>query len=317
MNSVKKFEVINQNAGLNLSKITVNRDSFKKYEDENLYQLSVREMKFESAGYENQSYDFRPTGKYPANFFNIAPELRTQIGGPDGFFLGDLSLSLYSETKLSRSLAISGHGSIGLIDTFDDLKLTSDSVLPHVRTDIVKYLKESNDYNIKRLQIDYFMQLDKDIYAKLTGGILESMFAGIGGEILFRPFHRNFAIGAEAWRVKQREYNMLFRFLDYETTTGHVNFYYREPRSQILFTIRGGRFLAKDSGFNFDFSIALTINSSASSLVLIDGAKPPSSPTLVSIFFDFNKLFKFWITRKHFSTASIKFFAESGLIINS
>ena len=54
------------------------------------------------------------------------------------------------------------------------------------------------------------MQLDKDIYAKFTGGILESMFAGIGGEILFRPFHRNFAIGAEAWRVKQREYNMLF-----------------------------------------------------------------------------------------------------------
>ena len=67
-------------------------------------------------------------------------------------------------------------------------------------------------------------------------------------------FHRNFAIGAEAWRVKQREYNMLFKLLDYETTTGHVNFYYREPRSQILFTIRGGRFLAKDSGFNFDFS---------------------------------------------------------------
>ena len=252
--NVKKFEVINQNAGLNLSKITVDRDSFKKYEDENLYQLSVREMKFESAGFENQSYDFRPTGKYPANFFNIAPELRTQIGGPDGFFLGDLSLSLYSETKLSRSLAITGHGSIGLVDTFDNLKLTSDSVLPHVRTDIVKYLKESNDYNIKRLQIDYFMQLDKDIYAKFTGGILESMFAGIGGEILFRPFHRNFAIGAEAWRVKQREYNMLFKLLDYETTTGHVNFYYREPRSQILFTIRGGRFLAKDSGFNFDFS---------------------------------------------------------------
>ena len=252
--NVKKFEVINQNAGLNLSKITVNRDSFKKYADENLYQLSVREMKFESAGFENQRYDFRPTGKYPANFFNIAPELRTQIGGPDGFFLGDLSLSLYSETKLSRSLAITGHGSIGLVDTFDDLKLTSDSVLPHVRTDIVKYLKESNDYNIKRLQIDYFMQLDKDIYAKLTGGILESMFAGIGGEILFRPFHRNFAIGAEAWRVKQREYNMLFRLLDYETTTGHINFYYREPSSQILFTIRGGRFLAKDSGFNFDFS---------------------------------------------------------------
>ena len=251
---IKEFEIINQNAGLNLSKITVNRESFNKYKDENLYKLSVRDMKFESAGFENKNFEFRPQGKYPANFFNIAPELRSQIGGPDGFFLGDISLSLYSETKLSRSLVISGHSSIGLVDTFDDLKVTSDSVLPHVRTDIVKYLKESKDYNIKRLQIDYFMQINKDLYAKLTGGILESMFAGIGGEILFRPFHRNFAVGAEAWRVKQREYNMLFRLLDYETTTGHVNLYYREPRSQILFTIRGGKFLARDSGFNFDFS---------------------------------------------------------------
>ena len=80
------------------------------------------------------------------------------------------------------------------------------------------------------------------------------MFAGIGGEVLYRPFHQNFAIGAELWRVKQREYNMMFRFLDYQTTTGHINFYYREPRSQILLTLRGGRFLAQDSGLNFDFS---------------------------------------------------------------
>ena len=52
-------------------------------------------------------------------------------------------------------------------------------------------------------------------------------------------------------------------------------------------------------GINLDFSIALTINSNASSFVLIEGAKPPSSPTFVSIFLDFNKSFKFWITKKH------------------
>ena len=115
-------------------------------------------------------------------------------------------------------------------------------------------MKESNDHSIKRLQLDYFRQLSPEIYAKLTGGILESMFAGIGGEILYRPVNNNFSLGAELWRVKQREYNMMFKFLDYETTTGHINFYYREPRSQILFILRGGRFLAKDSGFNFDFS---------------------------------------------------------------
>ena len=250
---IETFELINQNAGLNLNKVIVDRESFKKYQDENLYSLAAREIEFESAGFEEKEYDFQPFGEYPSSFVDIAPELRSQIGGPDGFFFGDLSLSLYSETKFARNIALSGHASVGLYNGFGDLKLTSDSVLPRVRTEIVQYLKNSNDYSIKRLQLDYFKQLSPNIYSKLTGGILESMFAGIGGEVLYRPFHQNFALGAELWRVKQREYNMMFRFLDYQTTTGHINFYYREPRSQILLTLRGGRFLAQDSGLNFDF----------------------------------------------------------------
>ena len=48
-----------------------------------------------------------------------------------------------------------------------------------------------------------------------------------------------------------------------------------------------------EPGFSLDASIASTINSKASSLEFIEGAKPPSSPTLVSNFFDFNIFFKF------------------------
>ena len=71
------------------------------------------------------------------------------------------------------------------------------------------------------------------------------------------------------------------------------------------------------SGFKLAASIASTIKFKASSLDLINGAKPPSSPTLISRFLDFKIFFKFLITKKHFYMASIKFFAESGLIINS
>ena len=38
-----------------------------------------------------------------------------------------------------------------------------------------------------------------------------------------------------------------------ETVTGFINLFYKEPKTQVLFAIRGGRFLAKDSGINFDF----------------------------------------------------------------
>jgi len=80
------------------------------------------------------------------------------------------------------------------------------------------------------------------------------MFAGIGSEFLYRPFNKNYGIGAEIWRVQQRDYDLMFGLRDYKTTTGHINLYYIEPRSKIFFAIRGGKFLAKDSGLSFDFS---------------------------------------------------------------
>ena len=56
------------------------------------------------------------------------------------------------------------------------------------------------------------------------------------------------------WRVRQREYDMRFKFRDYRTTTGFLNLYYHEQNTNILLKIKGGKFLAKDSGIKFDFS---------------------------------------------------------------
>ena len=90
---IKTFELINQNAGLNLNKVKVDRESFKKYKDEDLYSLAVRDIEFEQVGFDEKEYDFQPFGEYPFSFIDIAPELRSQIGVPDGFFFGDLSMS--------------------------------------------------------------------------------------------------------------------------------------------------------------------------------------------------------------------------------
>ena len=55
------------------------------------------------------------------------------------------------------------------------------------------------------------------------------------------------------FHVQQRTYRQLFKFQDYSTLTGHVSFYYREPRTNVLIKLSGGRYLAKDSGFTLDF----------------------------------------------------------------
>jgi hypothetical protein len=103
------------------------------------------------------------------------------------------------------------------------------------------------------MQLNKFGQISPSTFYKLSGGILESMFNGYGGEILYKPFDKNFAIGFESWKVYQRNYDQMFGTRDYNTLTGHLSFYLNEPRTNITFRMKGGRFLAEDSGISFDF----------------------------------------------------------------
>jgi hypothetical protein len=62
------------------------------------------------------------------------------------------------------------------------------------------------------------------IFYKFSAGILEYMFNGYGSEVLYKPFDKNYAVGIEAWKVYQRDYDQMFGTRDYQTTTGHISF---------------------------------------------------------------------------------------------
>lgn len=254
---IDTFKVSNINGGIGMHSIEVKRDAFRRNKENNFYKLTAKDIKVSRYKYIPENYKYSPKPTLPAFFYKLVPTIRSQIGGPDGFYFGDLRFSAHTETIFMKNLTLVTSASIGVIDNYDNLKLASDSILPRVRTDIVKYLKESKDYSVRRMQLNYFVNPYKDVYAKLSGGLLEEMFGGIGGEILYRPFDKTWGIGAELWRVKQRGYDEMFSFdpdTPYETTTGHINLYLKEPKSQVMFTMRGGKFLAQDSGIYFDFS---------------------------------------------------------------
>jgi hypothetical protein len=251
---ITKFKVNNINAGMGMHSIEIPRRDFKSNMDENLFPLTERNSKISTYQHDVNNFEFQPTTIYPTSFWKIAPSVRSQIGGPDGFYFGDLRLSFFSETLFSKNLSLITKASKGLYNNFDELKLKSDSILPHVRTDIVPYLKESRNFALSRMQLNYFLNPKKDFYFKFAGGILEEMFGGIGFEALYRPFYSDFAIGAELWRVHKRDFDQRFKFRSYKTTTGYINLYYKEPRSKVIIALKGGRFLAEDSGINFDFS---------------------------------------------------------------
>jgi hypothetical protein len=257
-NNITSFKVSEINGGIGLYSIGVNRRTF--INDRKLFLPPKLDTDANVEPFlldRDKKYQFNPKAKYPSFFHTIGPEIRSQIGGPDGFFFGDLKLKSSSELIIQRGLSISSVISYGLYDNMDDLKLASDSILPHVRTDIVKYLKQSRNLSIQRMQLTKFSQISPSIFYKFSAGILEYMFSGFGGEALFKPFDKNFAIGVEAWKVYQRNYDQMFGILDdvdYKTTTGHISLYYEEPKTNILFKIKGGKFLAQDSGISFELT---------------------------------------------------------------
>ena len=80
------------------------------------------------------------------------------------------------------------------------------------------------------------------------------MYAGVAGEVLYKPFFSNLAVGIEINSVKKRFYDQKFKFLDYETVTSHLNFSYYEPSTNILAKLSIGKYLAGDKGFTLDIS---------------------------------------------------------------
>ena len=252
---IDTFSLQTINTGAGMYAVDIPRADFVRYKD-----LKQTDALFESVQIYKpdpdafKKHDFTPYVKYPATRWKFSPAIRSQIGGPDGFYFGEIALSVHTETIIRRNMNVLAVGSVGIYNTFDELKLASDSIIPHVRTDIVKYLQGSSKYHITRLQANYFMNPTKSIYTKISAGIFEPMFTGFGGEILYKPFAQNFGVGAEIWNVRQRSFRQLLGFRKYRTITGHLNFYYKEPLYRVLFHLKGGRYLAEDSGFTFNVS---------------------------------------------------------------
>ena len=155
----------------------------------------------------------------------MAPALRSHIGGPEAFFLGQLWWKTDTILLIRRGLTLYTSIGVNIYDNFDELNNPSESKLHHVRSDIQNYLREGTT-NIVRMKLDYLWSPMNDVYARIDLGLIEEMYGGVGGEILYRPYKSKYAFGLVAHRVKKRAFNQRFGFRDYETTTGHFEFFH-------------------------------------------------------------------------------------------
>ena len=253
--NIEKINIYSMNGDFEVAKITVSKNEFLKADGQKISPTELLlSSQVESTDqlplYETSS--FQPTVDFPEFDWNMSPAINHQIGGPEGFYLGQLFWKTDTTLKFKRNLVLYTSFGINIYDTFDEFKNPSQSSIPKVRSDIQEYLSQGKN-NIQRMQLEYFSSPYQDIFTRLDIGLLEEMFGGFGGEVLYRPFEKNYALGMTIHKVKQRGYDQRFSFRDYSTVTGHIGFYYDFPyqiRSQILM----GKYLAGDKGVTLDLS---------------------------------------------------------------
>ena len=120
--------------------------------------------------------------------------------------------------------------------------------LHHVRQDRRLYLTEGES-GLRRMAFDYYWDISPNLKAKTSAGYFEWMFGGVGGEILYTPDSKHWAVGLDAYWVKQRDFDQKLSFQDYETVTTMLTGYYDLPFYDMRAKLSYGKFLAKDKGF--------------------------------------------------------------------
>ena len=76
---------------------------------------------------------------------------------------------------------------------------------------------------LPQLSLDYLFKINPSTYGRASVGLLERMFGGVGGEVLWKPVDQSWGVGADVNWVAQRDYDDPFGFdyYNYDVVTGH------------------------------------------------------------------------------------------------
>lgn len=168
------------------------------------------------------------------------------IGGPDGYLYA-FSASAKGQWPLWQGGWVEGSVNGRLIDNYDNFHYTAPSSLPRVRTYMREYLTGPR-LTLKNAQITQLNQWRDDVYSLAYAGALESMFAGIGAEVMWRPHTSQWALGVDINRLSQREFDQRLSLRDYRVTSGHMTAYWDTRWQGVEAKLMVGQYLAGDRG---------------------------------------------------------------------
>jgi len=183
------------------------------------------------------------------NVFQIRPTLSSYLNGPK-VFQYNISLLATYDRELADRLFLNTGASYVLYEDISDSLGVNNSTLPHVRSDFGEYAKGPR-LRLDHLLLNRVFQPSERTYARVSGGWLEQMYGGVGGQWLYVERGTPWAFDLSVEAVRQRDFDGRFGFRDYQTVTALAAMHYKLPY-QSTFTMRTGRFLARDYGARFE-----------------------------------------------------------------
>ena len=186
-----------------------------------------------------------------ANRFKIVPKVSFFFNDPSGALRYELWAAANYDKRLGEGLYLNGDLKLDVLENVSDVTQPSNSLLPHVRTDIADY-KRGGRFKLNRLLLNKYQNPAERVYTRVSAGFYEEMYRGFGGQVLYLPKDSRWAADLTADALQQRGVKGWFDKRDYQTVTAMGALHYRLPYD-VTATARVGRFLARDEGVRLEF----------------------------------------------------------------
>lgn len=185
------------------------------------------------------------------NRFKITPKMGFFFNDPSGALRYEVAAAANYDRRLGTGLYLNSAFKLNLWENISGVTQTSNSLLPHVRTDIAEY-KRGSRFKLNKAMLNQYLQPADGVYARVSAGIYEEMYRGLGGQLMYLPNNARWAADLSIDALQQRGYDGWFDQRDYKTVTALGALHYRLPFDTTV-TARAGRFLAKDTGVRLEF----------------------------------------------------------------
>tara|TARA_R110002153_G_scaffold5082_3_gene23796 strand:- start:673 stop:2802 length:2130 start_codon:yes stop_codon:yes gene_type:complete len=254
--SVDTYRIVNTAGSVPMVETVVDAQEFKRQARYETLEPNLAES-YKREDISQDSLDhYNP--KNTSGFFTGIEAFWIQtFGNPEEFYLYQAGVMVNGGYSFDGKTSVAGTIKANLLQNFDKFNFTTDrapSTLPRVRTNIREYVSGS-DITMENLYLHWNDRIAENLYAQVYGGYLETMYGGIGGELLYRPVDSNLAFGFDINYVQQRSWDNDLDFFDYKVLTGHANVFWQpEFLPDTLLTVKVGQYLAKDKGVTIDFA---------------------------------------------------------------